>query len=141
MNKQFSKILLLVVHLFGTIICSGQTTKTKFSSDSSRTISKSSFDNLVDNSIKLIQTKELTKITDKEHIDIMMCLNTIFVQKLLGGQYQTLETAAKEKEYSKNITKVYPEWIPNKGIGLYFKKLKMELYGTPRPYSFYKVTK
>ena len=96
---------------------------------------------MVDNSIKLIQTKELSKIKDKEHIDIMMCLNTIFVRKLSGGQYQILETVAKEKEYSKNITKVYPEWTPNKGMGLYFKKLKMELYGTPRPYSFYQVTK
>lgn len=141
MNKRLLKIFVLAVHLFVSTICSGQTTKAQFSADSSRTISRTSFDNLVDNSIKLIQTKDLSKITDKEHIDIMMCLNTIFVRKLSGGQYQTLATVAKEKEYSKNITKVYPEWIPNKGMGLYFKKLKMELGGTPRPYSFYKVTK
>jgi hypothetical protein len=141
MNKLFFIISLLTLHLFASTICSGQTPKSKFSTDSSKTISKTSFDKLVDNSLKLIQTKELSKITDKEHIDLIMCLNTIFVLKLSGGQYQTLETVAKEKEYSKNLTKIYPEWTPNKGMGLYIKKLKIELYGTPRPNSYYKVTK
>lgn len=141
MDNQFLKIFILAVHLFVSTICNGQINKTQFSADPSKTISKISFDNLVDISIKLIQTKELVKITDKEHINIMMCLNTIFVRKLSGEKYQILETVAKEKEYSKKIIKIYTEWTPNKGMGFYFKKLKIELYGTPKPYSFYKVIK
>ncbi|SFD24031.1 hypothetical protein SAMN05518672_1011206 [Chitinophaga sp. CF118] len=43
--------------------------------------------------------------------------------------------------YTKDIITVYKEWIPNRGMGFYFPKLQMELYGTPMLYAIYNVTK
>lgn len=52
-----------------------------------------------------------------------------------------LETVADEKEYRRNINKVYPQSIFSRGMGLYYPKLKMELYGTPNPYATFDVSK
>jgi len=141
-DRQSYKIFLATVcFFFATFFCTGQADNTKLNPDSSKTISKVAFDNLVDTCIKLLQTKQLLKITDSGHIDIMMCLNTILVRQLTGGRYDKLKTIANEKNYTKDIIKIYPDWIPNKGMGFYFPKLKMELYGTPRLYAVFNVTK
>lgn len=122
-------------------ISSGQINNAKSNLDSSKTISKVSFDNLVDTCIQLLQTKKLSDISDSEHINIMMCLNTIFMRQFIGGHYEKLTTVTNEKNYTKDIIKIYPDWIPNRGMGFYFSKLKMELYGTPRLYAIFNVKK
>ena len=113
----------------------------------SRSISIASFDSLVDCSAALLQTKNLAEISDSGHIQIMMCLNTIvftreipdFKERFIHEKYQRLLRISEEKDYSRNITKVYPKWIPNRGMGFYFPKLKMELYGIPMPYAKFNV--
>jgi hypothetical protein len=109
----------------------------------SKKISKHKFDSLVDNSIKLLRTRELTKITDEEHISIMYCLNTIFVRgtkddSFKAGRYKRLEELAY-KDYVNEIIQIYPDWTANRGMGYYFPKLKMELYGTPSSKSVYQI--
>lgn len=125
----------------------GQRSSATFNRDSSRTVSISTFNRIVDHSINLLQTKKLAEISDTDHINIMMCLNTIFMttkkdsfqKRFTGGKYQELESIADKKKYTRNIIKVYPNWIENRGMGYYFPKLKMELYGTPRSYAVFNV--
>jgi hypothetical protein len=104
-------------------------------------ITQGEFDEKVDDSILNLETKTLKEISDKEHITIMMCLNTIFMRNFEGGQYLKLEEVAKQKKYVEEITIVYPENSPNRGMGYYFSKLRMELYGTPSQYAYYKIKK
>ncbi|MEO8404916.1 MAG: hypothetical protein ABI480_09980 [Chitinophagaceae bacterium] len=114
--------------------------KINFNRDSSSVISRSDFNNLIKNCIALLQTKQLKNITDEEHIQIMICLNTIFMRQMNEDLYQHFEKITREKNYSRDIINVYPQWFPNLGMGFYFPKLKMELYGTPSPNSLYNVT-
>lgn len=131
---------------FGLILvsltCWGQTDE--FKTKESKQISKHDFDSLVDNSITTLETKDLRNITDGEHVNIMYCLNTIFVlsikdKEYKGGHYKKLETLAEKVKYTDNIVKIYSDWTPNRGMGYYFPKLKMELYGTPMPYAVWDV--
>lgn len=140
MNKFL--FLFITVSLFGVSLKSfGQkvSVKKEFNRDSSQMISKKGFDSLVDQSITLFENKTLEDISDEEHIEIMLCLNTIFMRDFENGRYEKLELVVSKKEYIKNITKRYPEWIPNRGMGFYFPKLQMELYGTPSPYAIFDV--
>jgi hypothetical protein len=129
------------------LYCSGQGHSAKIDLDSPKPVSLVTFNRIVDHSIKLLQTKKLADISDTDHINIMMCLNTIFMTKqngsfqkrFTGGNYQALVRISDEKKYTKNVIKVYPNWIENRGMGFYFPKLKMELYGTPRPYALFNV--
>ena len=114
--------------------------KNSFNRDSSKHISQKDFDLLVDECIKLLQTKKIFAISDAQHIQIMMCLNTIFMRSLKTGRYDELNKISEEKKYTRAIKKVYPNWIPNRGMGFYFPELKMELYGTPFQYAVYDIT-
>ena len=104
-----------------------------------RSMTKIQFDKLVDSCIIILKTKSLKKISDQQHIDIMMCLNTIFMthdkntfeRRFKGGRYDGLEGMSVTVDYTENIIKIYPDWVPDRGMGFYFLKLKMELYGTP----------
>ena len=134
-----------------TAKCLGQDTTITytFNPDISKSISRNDFDSFVNESINLLQTKQLSKISDSENIMIIMCLNTILVastgknfkQRFKGGQYEKLEKISNEIQYVRNLIKVYPDTVPNRGMGLYFLKLKMEVYGTPRAYAYFYVLK
>ena len=113
--------------------------KQELNRDISPTISKKEFDALIDVSISLLKTKTLQAITDEEHIRIMLCLNTIFMRDYKNGRYEKLRAIAEKKDYSTKIINHYPQWIPNRGMGFYFPKLKMELYGTPSPSAIFDV--
>lgn len=114
--------------------------KIPFSRDAYPTITPDEFDKQIEECISLLQTKQLKDISDEEHIEIMMCLNTIFMRDLKGGHYDQLNKVSEDKNYVRDIIKVYKEWIPNRGMGYYFPKLQMELYGTPMPYAVYNIT-
>lgn len=109
--------------------------------DSSLPISTLEFEKQIEKCITNLKTKKLKDISDDQHIEIMMCLNTIFVRNFNGKIYNKLKTLVDEKKYTSEIIKVYPKWIPNRGMGFYFQDLKMELYGTPMPYAVYNVGK
>lgn len=122
-------------------------TRPTFNRDVQQVITKTAFDSLIDRSILLLNTKPLTEIGDTGHIGIMMCLNTImmahdtgFSQRFKGSRYERLEKLTEQKNYVRDIITVYPEWIPNRGLGEYFPKLQMELYGTPMLYAWFDVT-
>ncbi len=114
--------------------------------DECRVITKVQFDKYVDASILNLKDKKLVDISDEEHRIIMMCLNTIFMAhdsnfepEFKGGRYDTLLKLSEQKDYAGNITQVYPENWPNRGMGYYFPKIDMELYGTPRLYACFGV--
>lgn len=115
--------------------------KIPFNKDSSLSISLKEFDKEIDQCIRWLQTNQLKNITDEQHVQIMMCLNTILMRDFRGGHYGELNEISEEKDYTRNIITVYTEWIPNRGMGFYFPKLQMELYGTPKHYAVYNVTK
>jgi hypothetical protein len=115
--------------------------KMPFNRDSSTSITLADFDKQIDDCISLLQAKQLKDISDEQHIQIMICLNTIFMRDFKGGHYGQLEKIANHKNYTKDIINVYKEWIPNRGMGFYFPKLQMELYGTPMLYAIYNVRK
>ncbi|WP_413669243.1 hypothetical protein ACEN9X_04300 [Mucilaginibacter sp. Mucisp86] len=120
-----------------------------FNRDSSKTITLIEFKHRVGRATKLLKTEKLSAISDTDHINIMMCLNTIFMTHLYknglfearfeAAEYKNLEILADKKNYSRDIVKVYSEWVPNRGMGYYFPKLKMELYGTPMRYAIFNV--
>jgi hypothetical protein len=114
--------------------------KVPFNRDSSIKITQADFDQQIDDCIALLQTKPLQDISAEQHIQIMMCLNTIFMRDFKGGHYNQLKLLGDET-YVPGITKVYKEWIPNRGMGFYFPTLQMELYGTPMLYAIYEVTR
>ena len=144
--KPSAYLLLLVTLLgFSTSNLLAQNTN-KFDRDTLIYIDKSYFDVLVDSSIHLLNTTQLDSITDAQHRKIMMCVNTISMawdstlqNRFVGGRYQTLEQALQQADYLRNIVLVYPEWVPNRGMGYYFPKIRMELYGTPSLYSWFQV--
>ncbi len=111
------------------------------SRDSSITVSLADFDKEIKYCIGVLKTKKLTDITDDQHIQIMYCLNTIFVRRFEGGHYAELQNLADTKHYSRDIITIYKDWIPNRGMGYYFSELKMELLGTPSLYAVYTITK
>jgi hypothetical protein len=120
--------------------------QTAFHRDSSRSITKKEFDNMVDTCILLLNNNELKAIPDSGHIRIMLCLNTIFMahtpqfgRRFIGGRYEVLDALCTTKKYTTDIIKVYPKWIPNRGMGFYFPDLNMELYGTPSLYAWLQV--
>ena len=115
--------------------------KTPFNRDSSISITLREFDKQIDDCISWLQTKQLSDISDKQHVQIMMCLNTIFMRDFKGGHYEQLKNLSEDKKYTTDIIKVYTEWIPNRGMGFYFPNLQMELYGTPMLYAIYNVTR
>ena len=109
--------------------------------DSSITISLSDFNKEIEYCIGVLKTKKLTDITNEQHIQIMYCLNTIFIRQFKGGHYAELQNLADAINYSRDIVTVYKDWVQNRGMGYYFPKLKMELLGTPNLYAVYNVTK
>ncbi|MCR8558791.1 hypothetical protein KXD93_14125 [Mucilaginibacter sp. BJC16-A38] len=103
------------------------------------------FHRRVDRATKLLQTKQLSAISDSDHVNIMMCLNSIFLSSHFDKRFndslcKTLLSIAHKKDYRYNIGKVYPEWLFNRGMGRYYTKIKMELYGTPNLYATFVVT-
>ena len=122
-------------------ICLEGQAKKPVNRDSSVSITLSEFDQQVNECIGWLKTKSLKDISDDRHIQIMVCLNTIFMWDLHGGIYDQLKEVSEKKNYVRDIINVYPEWVPNRGMGYYFTRLKMELYGTPMPYAVYNLVK
>jgi hypothetical protein len=141
----------------------GQGAETKIDVDQWQKISLTEFNSRIDRAIELLETKQISEISDIDQISIIKCLNTVFMippkefkpvadsikdiykrssafQRFSGGRYEALQRLADEKQYDRNLTKKYPDFIPDRGMGFYFKKLQIELYGTPHHMSMYNVT-
>lgn len=112
----------------------------------------------------LLKTRSLSSISDTDHISMMICYNTIFMtifkdrereiaeshnnkdtidvfaHRLSGSRYDKLFTMMDSRLYFDQIIKVYPKWKDNRGLGMFFPKLQMEMGGTPESYAIFKVT-
>jgi hypothetical protein len=140
-----------LISIFIAVHCSAQrhslkSIEYKFDVDSQKVITKQAFDRLVDSCIALLQSRPLPEISDQGHINIIMCLNTFMMSwdstlqnRFTGGRYEELKALAERKKYLVEITSVYPEYTVNRGMGFYFFKLNMELYGTPHMYAYFNV--
>jgi len=166
-NKKLTRLAFILLPLL--LICFesfSQTTRSKFNRDSSQRISLTEFNQRVDRAVNLLQTKRLAEISDTDHINIMMCFNTIFMtpakdngpkiaelkngdatlimyagkQRFSGGRYEQLLNLIENGEYFQDIEKVYPESRPNRGMGTFFPKLQMEIGGTPEAYALFTVS-
>ncbi len=164
MSKRFIAIVATVSILTSSFYSFGQKIKLDFNPDSVKKISLVEFNQRVDRAIIMLETRKLSQIPDTEHINIMMCLNTIMmtsskelgalisvspdstlkvyatIKRFSNGRYQKLEDITEQKKYDEKILKVYPEWIWTVGMGYYFPKLKMEVYGLPDPRSWFDVS-
>jgi len=146
-GKYFSAFLITTSLLFTHGKALSQNGVTKFNRDSSKTITLLEFNHRVDKAAQLLKTKELSAIPDSIHVDIMMCLNTIFMihkknsveRVFTGSRYNELEILAERIKYGPRLAKTYADVIPNRGMGFYFPQLKMELYGTPYRYAIFNV--
>jgi hypothetical protein len=141
-------IPLVICGCLATLFGSAQTDSVKFNPDTSKTISISGFDSLVSNATMLLETKGASEISDLGHVNIMMCLNTIMFTQIRPGfefifaddKYQRLFRLVQEKDYVNNVMRIYQTDTPKMGADFYFPKLKMEVYGWPRPYAKFNVT-
>jgi hypothetical protein len=100
------------------------------------------FNQRVDRAIKLLETKKLSAISDSDHINIMMCINTVFLSDLhkkKSSDHRYMKLLVLDVNYSFDIRKVYPDYMFNTGMGYYFPKLKMELNGVPAEYAYFEI--
>ena len=146
------KRLVLFFTITGLLVTNksfSQLSKVGFDRDSSQLISLTDFNHRVNRAIQLLETKKITAISDTDHVNIMMCLNTIIFtpishridgNRFTGHEYLRLEKIADKKNYVRDIIKVYPDYKFNRGMGYYFPSLKMELYGTPNAYALFEVS-
>ena len=81
-NKYISPFIITLVFFLTINSSFGQEAKVDFDRNKSKRISLSEFHRRVDRATKLLKTKELSAISDNDHINIMMCLNTILIGNL-----------------------------------------------------------
>jgi len=164
-NKKYTGLLLVFVALWAINYKSfGQGTDSKVNYDSSQRITLREFNSRIDRATLLLQTKKLAEISDADHINIMMCWNTIFMtavdnryikirkvgneyvkfwgfrKPFVGSRYSKLEKALDYKKYIEDITKVYPVFTFNRGMGYFFPILNMEFGGTPHAYAMFEIS-
>ena len=164
MNLARSIMLAFVLSLVCLKIFGQTTERQVLNRDSSQTILLEEFDQRVDRATMLLKTKKLSAISDSDHVNIMMCWNTIFMagvksgeryvrfngekftlpnykKRFSGGRYAKLEKMIDKIEYTTNLSRIYPDWLPSRGMGVFFVKLQMSMMGTPEPYSLFEVIK
>ena len=143
-----NRYILVIIFMVSELISINSFGQTKqFHVDSAENIAKritfAEFDRRINGAIKLLQTKDLSKITDSDHVNIIMCLNTIFMNSL-GEKFKRLHCKkllwiSNKVDYMHKIDKIYPNWIFNRGMGHYYPKIKKELYGTPNMYATFDI--
>lgn len=144
--KWYSFFSFIICLQFASNAILGQGITPKFNGERSKKITLIEFQNRVDRATLVLKTKRLSAISDTEHINIIKCLNTIryvngslIEPKFNGTKYQYFEAIIEKKDYCRDITKVYPRYSWNTGMGYYLKKLKIELGGLPSPNSMFDV--
>ena len=72
----------------------------------------------------------------KDHINLLRCTTTIVFEsrpeeRSARDPYQRFDSVIDANNYIRWIADPYPRWTPNRGIGLYFPDVDIELNGTP----------
>jgi hypothetical protein len=144
----FKVVLLIFLNFFIGGISNAQIENSNERNKPSIVISQVRFNELVDSCVNLLETKKLAEISDSGNIFIIMCFNTIFYvtkskdnfeKRFTGERYQKLESILQNLDYAHWIMKIYPKWIPNKGMGIYLPYFNIDYGGDPGPHSVYKV--
>jgi len=114
--------------------------------DIAQRITISQFDTLVKRSTFLSKTYSLNQLTDSDHIVIIKILNTLaepigkdLNKKFTSSQYERFKNLLAQKKYLTEILNIYPENTYSRGPGVYFKKLDIELLGSPHQYSKFEI--
>jgi hypothetical protein len=115
--------------------------------DSIVPISSQRFDSLVAHLTARLHTVPLDQWCETDHVNLMRTLNTLMFEdrpdeRFGVGNYARLESLCRAMDYDyQMMARLFPEWIPNRGMGAYFVKLDMELHGTPYLHSRFNVGK
>lgn len=135
------KYMFFTLFLFGIFVPNAYSQNKVPDQKIQETISKEMFLDLVNQSIKLLENKKLDEIKDFEHIQIIMCINTIKILKSKLEKETICEKLLKleeEKDYGNQLSKnIYTDCIPNRGMGFYYTKIKIELNGAPSKFAWY----
>lgn len=136
------KIFILISIFNFSNISFGQTTHSKMKCDSVFSISYNDFEKIATESLKLLENKNLGSIKISEHQIMIRVYNTILThqkndKKLNSKKIKSLERIMSDREYIKKMLKVFPKWVPNRGMGIYFNALNIELGGAPCSWSRY----
>lgn len=109
------------------------------SGDTNIMVSQQLFDSLLVSAISILSDRKFIEIKESDHVNIIRLINTIHYNHLSIPQYEIDEKFMKiviKKEYEQQLANHY-HWIPNKGMGMFFPELKVELGGTPNAKSIY----
>ena len=113
----------------------------KIDPDSLIVASRYQFDSMVRECIDVLQKHPVARIYDEDNIRIIRVSNTLAFSRdtsFKTGIYADFSKLMQQREYNKEIA-IFYDWIPNKGMGFYFKQLHVELGGTPGRYSMYTI--
>jgi hypothetical protein len=116
-----------------------------FNIDAVNLISKQNFNKLIDSCINILQTKQFYEILFEEHVKIMRCFNTSDRRLIKSPRMMLLRSIIYNKHYMDDLagSAYYVRELDILSDGVYFAKLKMQLYGSKRKwrYAYYRVSK
>ena len=117
-----------------------QTDEVSVNWDSIISITQNQFEAMALKATALLKNKNLSKISDREHAEIIRLWNTTLKADLKTMEkelfFHFIEIFYKVN-YQTEILKLYPDKLTTAGHGYYFKKLKVELGGRFHPRSFF----
>lgn len=108
-------------------------------------ISLAEFNKRIERITLLLKTKNVKDISDADHINIMMCSNTIKFEYnnpclvVAARRYWLVLILLDKLKYSQELRTKYPKNDWSRGGGLYVDKLNMEIDGLPGDYAIFKV--
>ena len=105
------------------------------------TVSQQQFDSLIVSATSVLSNQPFIEIKDSDHVNIIRLINTLNFNMHSSSKkshYKKFIKLLAEKDYEKQISNHY-HWTPNKGMGMYFPKLQVELGGTPNEKSVYTI--
>lgn len=111
-------------------------------------ITKKQFDSIIDMTLRRLQDNSITSLTETENSNIIRLLNTSFMYPLTSlrdstifqsAPYIALMNMLEKKDYLNTLLKENYDWVISRGMGYYFPKLKLELYGTPYLRSYFDI--
>ena len=117
-----------------------QTDEVSVNWDSIISITQNQFEAMALKATALLKNKNLSKISDREHAEIIRLWNTTLMADLKTMEkdlfFFFIEIFYKVN-YQTEILKLYPDKLSTPGNGYYFKKLKVELGGIFHSRSFF----
>jgi hypothetical protein len=132
----------LIIALNSTQIV-GQSKVLETRNDKINSITFSEFDSLLQRLSILLETHDLVKISDSDHIMIIKTINTLNTPRYEGMRERKIQTRflhlISNKDYLRGIASIY-SWVPSRGMGYYFKKLDVELMGSPHSSNLFLIT-